>query len=104
PKARALVRSPPTYTPGASFVRVQAELVANNNQTLARLDAPDTDDLWLRFGSWKSWDVQVGRFEAYPLPHFGMGLDLNTIERQGALDENQKQPVDFYYGNTLYYR
>jgi len=103
-QARGVVRVTPTYNSGDFFVQVQAELVANNNQTLARLDAPDTDDLWLRFGSWKSWDVQVGRFEAYPLHHFGMGLDLNTIERQGALDENQKQPVDFYYGNTLYYR
>jgi hypothetical protein len=103
-QARGVVRVTPTYSAGDFFVQVQAELVANNNQTLARLDAPDTDDLWLRFGSWRSWDIQVGRFEAYPLHHFGMGLDLNTIERQGALDENSRQPVDFYYGTTMYYR
>lgn len=103
-QARAVVRVTPTYTSGDFFVQAQAELVGNNNQTLQRLDAPDTDDLWLRFGVWNRWDVQVGRFEAYPLHHFGMGLDLNTIERQGALDENSKQPIDFYYGTTLYLR
>jgi hypothetical protein len=103
-QARAVLRVTPTYTSGDFFVQAQAELVANNNQTLARLDAPDTDDLWVRFGQWNVWDVQVGRFEAYALHHFGMGLDLNTIERQGALDENQKQPVDFYYATTMYYR
>jgi hypothetical protein len=103
-QARAVVRLTPTYTSGDFFVQAQAEVVGNNNQTLQRLDAPDTDDLWLRFGVWNSWDVQVGRFEAYPLHHFGMGLDLNTVERQGALDENSRQPVDFYYGTTMYYR
>ncbi|HET6150653.1 MAG TPA: hypothetical protein VFH68_24145 [Polyangia bacterium] len=103
-QARGVIRVTPTYSADDFFVQVQAELVGNNNQTLQRLDAPDTDDLWLRFGSWNRWDVQVGRFEAYPLHHFGMGLDLNTVERQGALDENSRQPVDFYYGTTMYYR
>jgi hypothetical protein len=103
-QARAVLRATPTYTSGDFFVQGQVELVGNNNQSTQRLDAPDTDDLWLRFGVWNRWDIQVGRFEAYPLHHFGMGLDLNTVERLGALDENSRQPVDFYYATTMYYR
>jgi len=103
-QSRAVLRATPTYSSGDFFVQGQVEIVGNYNQTVQRGDAPDTDDLWLRFGQWNVWDVQVGRFEAYAVHHFGMGLDINTAERQGALDENSRQPVDFYYVTTMFYR
>ena len=103
-QSRAVLRATPTYSSDDFFVQGQVEMVGNYNQLLQRQDAPDTDDLWLRFGRWNSWDIQVGRYEAYALHHFGMGLDLNTVERQGALDENSRAPVDFNYATTMFYR
>lgn len=103
-QSRAVLRVTPTYSEGDFFVQGQVEMVGNYNQNVQRQDAPDTDDLWVRFGRWNSWDLQVGRYEAFALHHFGMGLDLNTVERQGALDENSRQPVDFNYATTMFYR
>jgi hypothetical protein len=103
-QSRAVLRITPTYSSDDFFVQAQVEKVGNYNQNVQRSDAPDTDDLWLRFGRWNSWDIQVGRYEAFALHHFGMGLDLNTVERQGALDENSRQPVDFNYATTMFYR
>ncbi|MES1165634.1 MAG: hypothetical protein ABUR63_07755 [Verrucomicrobiota bacterium] len=103
-EARAALRVTPTYTSGEFFVQGQVELIGNYNEKLQPQDAPDTDDLWLRFGHWKHWDIQVGRFEAFALHHFGMGLDVNTVERKGALDESMKLPVDFNYATTMFYR
>jgi hypothetical protein len=104
-QSRAVLRVTPTFSSSDDFfVQGQVETVGNYNQLVQRSDAPDTDDLWVRFGKWNSWDIQVGRYEAYALHHFGMGLDLNTVERQGALDENSRAPVDFNYATTLFYR
>ena len=36
-------------------------------------------------GKWNVFDVQVGRYEAWEVYHFGMGLDLYTFERAGAV-------------------
>jgi hypothetical protein len=85
-QGRAVIRFTPTYTAGDTFVQAQAELVANSDMTRSRQDAPDTDDLWVRAGVWNVADVQVGRYEAWELYHYGMGLDINTIEREGAND------------------
>jgi hypothetical protein len=86
-QGRVLLRVTPTYTSGNFFVQGQAELVVNKDQSLRQPDIADTDDLWLKIGSWKKWDVQFGRYEGWEVYHFGMGLDLNTLERQGASDE-----------------
>ncbi|SRR6266545_693170 len=102
-QGRFVGRLTPTYTDGTWFVQGQAELVANKDQTLSQPDVVDTDDLWIKAGRWNMFDVQVGRYEAWELYHFGMGLDLNTLERQGAVDLNLSVPS--IYGVTYaFYR
>jgi hypothetical protein len=63
----------------------------------------DVDDLWIRVGMWHLWDAQVGRFEAWELYHFGLGMDLNTLERRGAEDSNFVVP-EIYGVTATYYR
>jgi hypothetical protein len=87
-QGRALLRVTPTYTDGHWFVQVQAELVANTNQFDVQ-PAPSVvsaDDVWVRTGVLQLWDVTVGRFQGFDVYPLGMGLDLNTYERQGAFD------------------
>jgi hypothetical protein len=86
-QGRGVLRATPTYTRSDDwFVQGQAELVANKDQTINRPEVADVDDLWVRAGKWDTFDVQVGRFEAWEVYHLGMGLDLNTLERRGAVD------------------
>jgi hypothetical protein len=85
-QGRAVLRVTPTYSENGFFVQAQAELVANKEQKVAQPQVADTDDLWIKFGQWHKWDVQVGRYESWELYHLGMGLDLNTLERIGAED------------------
>jgi hypothetical protein len=80
------LRVTPTYSNGNWFVQAQAEIIANLDQLNAQPIVADTDDMWVRAGSWKTWDLTVGRFEAFSVYHLGMGLDLNTDERIGAYD------------------
>jgi hypothetical protein len=102
-QGRLLVRFTPTYARGDLFVQGQAELVANKDQSLRQPDVADTDDLWIKVGKWNSWDVQLGRYEGWEVYHLGMGLDLNTLERQGASSEAFSAPA--IYGVTYaYYR
>jgi len=96
---RGLLRLTPTYSLGDYYVQGQAELVANGKQTAGQSFVPDVDDLWIRAGQWKTWDVQVGRYEAFEVYHFGMGMDLNTVERQGAKDAHSTPEV-FELGNN----
>ncbi|SRR6266540_1991148 len=92
-QGRAVVRVTPAYFGGSWFVQSQAELVANKDQTVTQTSGVvDVDDLWVRAGAWKKWDVMVGRFEGFEVYHFGMGLDLNTLERQGATDDLKPPP------------
>ena len=84
---RLLLRVTPTWSNGEYFVQGQAELVANKDQSLHQPDIGDADDVWLKAGKWKSWDVQLGRYESWEIYHLGMGLDLFTLERNGATDE-----------------
>jgi hypothetical protein len=52
---------------------------------------------------WKLFDVQIGRYDAWEVYHFGMGLDLYTLERNGATDEVYSAPS--IYGLTYaFYR
>jgi hypothetical protein len=102
-QGRLLFRVTPTYTRGDYFVQGQAELVVNKDQSLRQPDIADTDDVWLKFGKWNSWDLQLGRYEGWEVYHFGMGLDLNTLERNGASDEAFSVPG--IYGVTYaFYR
>ncbi len=91
-QVRGVVRLTPTYSMGAHYVQGQTELVLNGDQSQPQPVNVTTDDLWLRVGTWKSWDVQVGRYEAFEVYHFGMGMDLNTLERQGPVDTVRAVP------------
>ncbi|HKU43777.1 MAG TPA: hypothetical protein VJR89_36710 [Polyangiales bacterium] len=85
-QGRFLLRVTPTFSAGEWFGQAQAEIVANKDQSLRQPDIVDADDVWIRAGKWNVFDVQLGRFEGWEVYHFGMGLDLNTLERQGATD------------------
>jgi len=63
----------------------------------------DADDVWVRVGEWRKWDLMFGRFEAFEIYHRGMGLDLNTQERLGAFDANSNPP-DIYGATYLFDR
>jgi hypothetical protein len=105
-QGRLLVRVTPTYSLGNFFVQAQAELVGNKDQSSTQSSipsVPDTDDLWVRIGQWKKWDLMLGRFEAFEIYHRGMGLDINTEERLGAFDDNNKPP-DIYGATFLFDR
>jgi len=93
---RAVLRISPTYSSGDWYVQAQSEFVANKDQSVPQPKVVDIDDLWIRAGKWKAWDVQLGRFEAFEVYHFGMGMDLNTLERQGASGNNTKSPPDVF--------
>ncbi|MEO7035284.1 MAG: hypothetical protein ABI548_15285 [Polyangiaceae bacterium] len=84
-QARGVLRVTPTYSKGSWYVQGQAELVGNSDQTRTPSLAT-IDDLWIRTGEWKQWDVQLGRYEAFEVYHFGMGMDLNTLERNGPTE------------------
>jgi len=98
-QARLVFRVTPTYSLGGGwFVQGQAELVATEDQTIARQQTggADTDDLWLRIGQWNKWDFTVGRYEGWEVFHLGMGLDLNTFERGGAFGPGDTYNPSFY--------
>jgi hypothetical protein len=91
-QVRGVARLTPTYSAGEHYVQGQAELVLNGDQSQPQPVSVTTDDLWLRAGKWKAWDLQVGRYEAFEVYHFGMGMDLNTLERQGPVDTVRAVP------------
>jgi hypothetical protein len=99
-QGRALLRITPTWSDGNWFVQGQAEFIANKDQTQTQPVQADTDDVWIKIGQWKSWDVQVGRFAAWELYHTGLGLDWYTLERVGASDALYSVPA--IYGVTFY--
>jgi hypothetical protein len=91
-QSRAVLRASPTYSKGSWYVQGQSELVANGDQATPQPTYITADDLWIRTGEWKSWDVQAGRFEAFEVYHFGMGMDVNTLERKGPTDTTRSPP------------
>jgi hypothetical protein len=104
-QGRGVLRLTPAYVAdGDWYVQGQMELVGNRDQSVARpKNVVDLDDLWIRAGQLEKWDVQVGRFEAFEVYHLGMGLDVNTLERNGATSDNSKNPPDmFELGNVVY--
>ncbi|MGC4090761.1 MAG: hypothetical protein QM756_23390 [Polyangiaceae bacterium] len=105
-QGRFTLRATPTYTKGDLFVQAQGELVAANSDEGSTLPAyaMRTDDLWVRAGQWKKWDVQVGRYQAWEIYHYGMGLDQNTLERVGAYNMQNIPPKPIYGVDYLYDR
>ncbi len=102
---RALLRITPTWSDGQYFVQGQAEIVANRNQQQTQPIVASADDVWVKLGRWNSWDVQVGRFEAWEVYHFGMGLDLYSFDRDGAAGAETGGPQVPIYGLTYaFYR
>jgi len=105
-QGRAVLRATPTYAKGTFFVQGQMEVVGNKDQVRSQSNANsgivDIDDLWLRVGQWNAWDVKVGRFEGWEVYHTGMGLDINTIERRGAIQGSFGGTAERpdYYGLT----
>ncbi|MBN1652302.1 MAG: hypothetical protein JXA30_00850 [Deltaproteobacteria bacterium] len=106
-EGRLLLRVTPSYSSGRWFVQGQGELVANKDQSQdqvsSQLTLVDVDDVWIRAGMWDAFDVQLGRFEAWEVYHFGMGLDLNTQERLGARYKTDGVP-DIYGVTDAFYR
>ena len=102
-QSRFVLRATPTYSrEGGWFVQGQAEIVANSdvptpNQLVA------TDDLWIRAGKWNVFDIHVGRYQGWEIYHLGMGLDLNTFERAGAVS-GTNTPVGLYGVNYFWDR
>jgi hypothetical protein len=118
-QGRGVLRLTPAYVHGRFFIQGQAELVANQCQATTDVCTSggtfSTDDLWIRVGEWNKWDIKVGRFEAWEIYHLGMGLDMYTLERAGALQygvinmQNPGNPVNldapsFYGVNYLHDR
>jgi hypothetical protein len=87
-QGRFLLRVTPTWTNGTWFVQAQAEVVANKDQLdpLPSNSVVSADDVWVRTGILQSWDVTVGRFQAFDVYPTGMGLEINTYERFGAFE------------------
>jgi hypothetical protein len=101
-QTRGVLRVTPTYTANDDwFLQGNAEFVVQGNMR------PDpgtgvlgtTDDLWVRVGKWDVFDITVGRFQGWEIAnHYGMALDQNTLERQGAAfpSTNTAKPTDGY--------
>lgn len=83
---RAVLRATPTYsTSDGWFAQGQVELVGQGNDfPVSGGQLGQIDDLYVRVGKWNVFDLTAGRFQGWELYHYGMGLDLNTLERSGA--------------------
>jgi len=100
-QSRGVLRVSPTYSmPSGWFAQGQAEFVALGDQQLNTSVGVMgfTDDLWVRVGKWNVFDVTAGRFQGWEIAnHYGMGLDLNTLEREGAdIPAGDYSPKDAY--------
>ena len=102
-QSRFLLRATPTWAVGDKFfVQGQTELVAAKIDTTQNKVVWGADDAWIRFGMWNKFDVQVGRFLPWEVYHYGMGLDLYTLERNGADQVSNYAPQ--IYGVTYMYQ
>lgn len=96
-QGRGVLRATPAYsTEEGWFAQGQIEFVANGDQTLTGQNLGVVDDMFVRAGKWGLFDVTVGRFQGWELYHYGMGLDLNTLERRGAEGRNAGKPPQIY--------
>ena len=101
-QTRGVLRVTPTVNAhGDWFAQGNAEIVVQGDmRPPAAMGAlATTDDLWVRAGMWNLFDVTVGRFQGWEIAnHYGMALDINTLERQGAwfVTANIPKPRDGY--------
>src|SRR5690606_7138956 len=105
-ESRAVLRATPTYsTTNGWFVQGQAEIVALGDQITSGSFLGTTDDLYVRVGKWGLFDLTVGRFQGWEIAnHYGMGLDLNTLEREGAALQEQAKPKPLYGLTYMWHR
>ncbi len=97
-----MLRVTPTYNAGGDwFAQANAEFVALGDMRadIETKVVPTTDDVWVRAGMWNVFDVTVGRFQGWEIAnHYGMALDINTLERSGAwiVSSSLPKPTDGY--------
>ena len=99
-QGRAVLRVTPTFNAaGGWFAQGQVEFVANGDQIVpSSNNLSAVDDLYIRVGKWNAFDLTIGRFQGWELYHYGMGLDLNTLERNGAQGRNNPVMPPALYG------
>jgi hypothetical protein len=106
-QSRAVLRASPTYSAESGwFAQAQAELVALGDQQFNTGTGVMgfTDDLWVRVGKWNLIDITAGRFQSWEIAnHYGMGLDLNTLEREGANIQTASKHPQSAYGLTYFW-
>lgn len=103
-QGRLKLRINPTYNlKNDWFVQASMEFVANLDQSRSITNYVDVDEAWIRLGKWKMGDITIGRQQGFEVYHFGMGLDLNTFERAGAISANTA-PAQPYVLNDLWDR
>jgi len=101
-QGRGVIRFTPSYTTREGwFVQGQIETVGNIEQTVVSNNIGTLDDMFVRAGKWNAFDITVGRFQGWEVYHYGMGLDLNTLERTGANLPNL--PATQIYGLNSYW-
>ncbi len=101
-QGRGVLRFTPSYTTRDGwFAQGQVEAVANIEQTVVANNIGTVDDMFVRAGKWNVFDVTVGRYQGWEVYHYGMGLDLNTLERTGANLPNL--PATQIYGLSTYW-
>jgi hypothetical protein len=89
-----VLRATPTFNAsGGWFVQAQGEVVLLGATPATNQENLGSDDLYVRLGRWNVFDVSAGRFQGWEVYHLGMGLDQNTVERDGAATVNNR-PVD----------
>jgi hypothetical protein len=106
-QSRGVLRVTPTYSTASGwFAQAQGEFVALGDQALdtGTNVMGFTDDAYVRAGKWDLIDIQVGRFQGWEIAnHYGMGLDLNTLERDGAVIDSQTEKPKDAYGLTYFW-
>jgi len=104
-QSRGVLRVSPTYsTKGGWFAQGQGELVIHGDTLIEGSSLGSTDDLYFRVGKWKLFDLTAGRFQGWEIAnHYGMGLDLNTLERDGAVIQAQGAKPAAAYGLTYFW-
>jgi len=84
-QGRLTLRVSPTYNFEKDwFAASRIEFVAITEQQHEQGKYVDVDEAWVRIGRWNRFDATVGRTQGFEVYHFGMGLDVNTQEREGA--------------------
>jgi hypothetical protein len=104
-QTRGVLRISPTYsTPEGWFAQGQWEAVGHGDLLVQNSNLASTDDLYVRVGKWKLFDITAGRFRGWEISnHYGMALDLNTLERNGAAIEQQPSKPVPAYGLTYFW-